>query len=199
MLLSLAAIMLHQSFDWTCCKNKSSLVKNMASVVKGITSTTLSSLQGSHEVLQLASIEKVLKNEPCNQGGLPFTSHPRLFVKTKGTRVSVAVTACEAKEIIKRRYQKQFQERIGVRCFFPEPQRGGNSNTGNVATRVFQNSAISADIFGIPEALTISMWELLKSISSSNFQDIEVYEQRAREAFDLWTTTFDKQMTANQP
>ena len=33
MLLSLAAIMLHQSFDWTCCKNKSSLVKNMASVV----------------------------------------------------------------------------------------------------------------------------------------------------------------------
>ena len=66
MLLSLAAIMLHQSFDWTCCKNKSSLVKNMASVVKGITSTTLSSLQGSHEVLQLASIEKVLKNEPCN-------------------------------------------------------------------------------------------------------------------------------------
>ena len=29
--------MLHQSFDWTCRKNKSSLVKNMALVVKGIT------------------------------------------------------------------------------------------------------------------------------------------------------------------
>ena len=37
MLLSLAAIMLHQSFDWTCRKNKSSLVKNMALVVKEIT------------------------------------------------------------------------------------------------------------------------------------------------------------------
>ena len=34
---SLLVIMLHQSFDWTCRKNKSSLVKNMALVVKEIT------------------------------------------------------------------------------------------------------------------------------------------------------------------
>ena len=78
MLLSLAAIMLHQSCDWTCCRNKSSLVKNMASVVKGITSTTLSSLQGSHEVLQLASIEKVLKKRAMQSRwpAVHFSSQP---------------------------------------------------------------------------------------------------------------------------
>ena len=161
--------------------------------VKGYSNSPMHMRPRVMEAIWNASIDKMLMDEPCTRGGLPCTSHPHLVAKTRGTRA----TACQAKEIIKRRYQKQFQERIGVRCFFPEPQRGGNSNTGNVATRVFQNSAISADIFGIPEALIISMWELLKSISSSNFQDIEVYEQRAREAFDLWTTTFDKNMTAN--
>ena len=77
-----------------------------------------------------------------------------------------------------------------MRCFFPEPQCGGNSNTGNVATRVFQNSAISAEIFGIPEALVRSLWELLKAISSYQFQDIQLYEEEAQRAFDLWTTTY---------
>ena len=84
-----------------------------------------------------------------------------------------------------------------MRCFFPEPIHGGNSNTGNVATRVFQNSAISAEILQIPESLLVSMWELLKAISSSEFQDLDTYEQNARRVFDLWTTTFSKQMTAN--
>ena len=97
----------------------------------------------------------------------PF--HPDLVAKTKGTRAA----ACDAKDVLKRRFQAQFQERIGVRCFFPEPIHGGNSNTGNVATRVFQNSAISAEILQIPESLLVSLWELLKAISSSEFQDID--------------------------
>ena len=100
---------------------------------------------------------------------LQCTLHPNLVAKTKGSRAA----ACDAKDVLKRRFQAQFQERIGVRCFFPEPIHGGNSNTGNVATRVFQNSAISAEILQIPESLLVSLWELLKAISSSEFQDID--------------------------
>ena len=49
----------------------------------------------------------------------------------------------------------------------------------------------------IPESLLVSLWELLKAICSSEFQDLDVFEKNARRVFDLWTTTFDKQMTAN--
>ena len=125
--------------------------------------------------------------------GSPCTIHPSLVPKTKGARAG----SCDAKEVVKRRFQVQFQDRLGVRAFFPEPQKGGNSNTGNVAARVFQNSAISAEIFKVPESLLISLWELLKSISSSEVQDINCYEKEARRAFDLWTNVFKKPMTAN--
>ena len=64
MLLSLAAIMLHQSFDWTCRKNKSSLVNNMASVVKGITGLLEVDINPSsplYEVLRPGEIEEKLE------------------------------------------------------------------------------------------------------------------------------------------
>ena len=161
--------------------------------VKGYSCSPMHMRPRVMEALWNASIDKAVGQEPCTRVGLPCTTHPHLVAKAKGTRAA----ACDAKEVVKRRYQKQFLERIGVRCFFPEPQRGGNSNTGNVATRVFQNGAISAEIFGIPEALISSLWELLVAISSSQFQDIQLYEEEARRAFDLWTSTFEKQMTAN--
>ena len=161
--------------------------------VKGYSNSPMHMRVRVKEALWNASIDKAVSKEPCTRVGLPCTTHPDLVARTKGTRAA----ACDAKEILKRRYQKQFLDRIGVRCFFPEPQRGGNSNTGNVATRVFQNSAISAEIFGIPEALVRSLWELLKAISSYQFQDIQLYEEEAQRAFDLWTTTYLKPMTAN--
>ena len=34
--------------------------------------------------------------------------------------------------------QRKTKVNFYCRCFFPEPQKGGNSNTGNVATRLFQ-------------------------------------------------------------
>ena len=79
-------------------------------------------------------------------------------------------------------------------------------------SRVFQNSSVSASIFGVPESLLLSLWELLKAVSSSEFQDINKYRETARlisrffwgksvnnyrRAFDLWTEVFTKTMTAN--
>ena len=165
----------------------------MFSDIKGYSCSPMHMRPRCFEATWNASIDKLVSQEACSREGLHCTLHPDLVAKTKGIRAA----ACDAKDVLKRRFQAQFQERIGVRCFFPEPIHGGNSNTGNVATRVFQNSAISAEILQIPESLLVSMWELLKAISSSEFQDVDAYEKNARRVFDLWTTTFDKQMTAN--
>ena len=113
--------------------------------------------------------------------------------KAKGVRAS----PCDAKELITRDFQSKFKARIGIRAFYPEPQLGGNSNTGNVARRFFQSAAISADILGIPEDLISTFWELLVAINSTNFQDIQKYETKAKEAFNFWRQVFPKVMTAN--
>ena len=132
------------------------------------------------EAIWHASIDMMVKKEPCTKVGSPCTLHPNLFVAHKVPGVkSPRASACDAKENIKRHFQQQFQEKLGLRCFFPEPT-GGNSNTGNVATRVFKNSAISATIFEISESLLLSLWELLKAVSSNKFQDISKYKENAR-------------------
>ena len=102
-----------------------------------------------------------------------------MIQKTRGIEAPRA-SACDAKEIKKREFQKKFLEKLGVCAFFPEPQKGGNSNTGNFAQRVFRNSALSAEIFQIPESLLISLGELLVAISSSSIQDIVKYKEEAR-------------------
>lgn len=62
----------------------------------------------------------------CTRAGLPCTLHPHLAPpKAKGVRAA----ACDAREIVKRDFQEKFKARLGIRAFFPEPQKGGNSNT----------------------------------------------------------------------
>ena len=50
----------------------------------------------------------------------------------------------------------------------------------NLICRVFQNSSESASIFGVPESLLLSLWELLKAVSSSDFQDVDKFKENAR-------------------
>ena len=128
-----------------------------------------------------AAVDSQVSQVECTRPGQPCTLHPTLVViqKTRGVKTPRA-SACDAKEIKKREFQKKFLEKLGVRAFFPEPQKGGNSNTGNVARRVFRNSALSAEIFQIPESLLISLRELLIAISSSSIQEIVKYKEEAR-------------------
>ena len=77
---------------------------------------------------------------------------------------------CKAKEKVKENFQLEFKKQLGLRCFYPEPQKGGNSNTGPLAKRVFKNAKVSAQILGVPELLLTLMWDLLKSINSSQMQ-----------------------------
>ena len=43
-------------------------------------------------------------------------------------------------------------------------------------SRVFHNSSDSASIFGVPESLLLSLWELLKE----EFQDVDKYRENVR-------------------
>ena len=101
----------------------------MFSDIKGYSCSPMHMRPRCFEAIWNASIDKLVSQEACSRDGLHCTLHPNLVAKTKGTRVA----ACDAKDALKRRFQAQFQERIGVRCFFPEPIHGGNSNTGNIA------------------------------------------------------------------
>ena len=146
------------------------------------------------EAIWKAAVDLKAPSTECTRPGKPCTLHPDLAPpKAKGVRAA----ACNAKEIVTRDYQEKFKSRLGIRAFFPEPHKGGNSNTGNVARRFFQAAATSADNLGIPEELFSTFWELLVAINSSQFQDIKNFESKAKEAFYLWRQVFTKTMSAN--
>ena len=77
----------------------------------------------------------------------------------------------------------------------PPKLQNNHPVTGNVARRFFGAPAVSAEILGIKEELISTIWELLKAINSCDFQDVEKFETKAKEAFFLWRQVFTKTMT----
>ena len=73
---------------------------------------------------------------------------------------------CKARYAVKERFQCGFKAELGLSCFYPKPQKGGNSNTENLAITVFTNTEVSSQILKIPEGLITLLWDLLKSINS---------------------------------
>ena len=68
---------------------------------------------------------------------------------------------------------------------------------GPLAKRIFKNAKVSAQILGVPELLLTLMWDLLKSINSSQMQDVATFKEKAQKTFNLWTQTFRRTMSAN--
>ena len=83
----------------------------------------------------------------CTQPGKPCSPHPQLCPPSKGNRA----TMCKARDSVKERYPEGFKTELGLRCFLPEPQKGGNSNTSPVSQNVFNNAMVSSKIPGVPE------------------------------------------------
>ena len=98
---------------------------------------------------------------------------------------------------MKERFQEEFKTELGLRCFFPEPQKGGNSNTGPLAKNVFKNAKVSSKILGVPEELMTLLWDLLKSINSSQMQDVTIFKEKAERLFNMWIQVFRRTMSAN--
>ena len=85
---------------------------------------------------------------------------------------------CSYKEM-EVKLQKLFLEEIGIRVFVPEVG-GGNSNTGNVGRRFFQNAEISASILHIDVNIIKNVKELLDIISSGyTMYDPEAFKIKA--------------------
>ena len=61
---------------------------------------------------------------------------------------------------------------------------------------MLKNAKVSARILRIPEELITLLWDLLKSINSSKMQDVNVFKEKARRLFDIWTRVFRKPLTA---
>ena len=104
---------------------------------------------------------------------------------------------CKARDSVKENFQEKFKKELGLRCFYPEPQKGGNSNTGPLAKNVFKNSKVSSTILGVPEELLKLLWDLLKSINSSHMQDVSIFKEKSVQLFNMWIQVFRRPMTAN--
>ena len=145
------------------------------------------------EAVWHSAVEEKVPGEDCSRLGKPCSLHPALCPPSKGNRASM----CKARDTVKGRFQEAFKSRLGLRCFYPEPQKGGNSNTGNLASRVFKNSKVASEILGIPEEILTLLWDLLKAINSSHLQDITEFKAKAVRLFHLWIQVFSRPMTAN--
>ena len=98
------------------------------------------------------------------------------------------------KDAAKKYLQQKFltKEGGGLRLYIPEPQKGGNSNTGVIANRFFM-SKTSAGILGVSQALLDSSWKLLKMINETKSMiDCEEYEAEANKCFDLYIRELGK-------
>ena len=179
----------------TTYSNPDSLYANpiMFEDIKGWGMSPMHMVTRCFEAMWHSSIEEQVSTEPCSHPAKPCSLHPHLCPPSKGNRAVM----CKARESIKEKYQESFKAELGLRCFYPEPQKGGNSNTGNLAKSVFKNAKVSAQILRIPEELISLLWDLLKSINSSKMQDVNVFKEKAKRLFDIWTRVFRKPLTAN--
>ena len=98
-----------------------------------------------------------------------------------------------SKEMAKKHFQQLFLSREGggLRLFIPEPQKGGNSNTGVIANRFFKSSKITAKILNISQDLVDSCWKLLVWLNETKeFVDCAEYQNEAERCFDYYINEF---------
>ena len=78
----------------------------------------------------------------------------------------------------KEELQIAFQERLGLRVFIPLPH-GGNSNSGNVARKAFENIEIFSEITGFPLDLLKDLYDLAMAMSCSQKISPKLYKKKA--------------------
>ena len=161
--------------------------------IKGWGLSSMHMYPRSFECLWNSAVDEQVQREACTRPGKPCSLHPQLCPPSKGNRA----TMCKARDSVKERFQEEFKTELGLRCFFPEPQKGGNSNTGPLAKNVFKNAKVSSKILGVPEDLMTLLWDLLKSINSSQMQDVTIFKEKAERLFNMWIQVFRRTMSAN--
>ena len=93
----------------------------------------------------------------------------------------------EEAKATKYRITEEFKKEIGIRISEPEPKKGGNSNTGNVAQRFFEEAEKTSKILKVPVELITSTKYLIDAISSTtSFPDITNFEIKAKQVWKLY-------------
>lgn len=90
----------------------------------------------------------------------------------------------DLKENEKKRIQKEFLERVGIRLDFVK-QGYGSSNTGNTARRFFKDPALTSEITKIDKILIQRIATILEVINSNSIIDSEKFRLFAQETAEI--------------
>jgi hypothetical protein len=86
--------------------------------------------------------------------------------------------------------QSKFIVKLGLRVNFVK-QGVGNSNTGNVARRFFENQKTTSEITGLDENLLVRFSVILQTIASGFAIDTVNFEKYARETAEYYVNRYD--------
>lgn len=150
----------------------------------------------NHEILESFNFEPILFNDVKKLG---FCSmHKRIRVMENLCKMSEHKYArlfypdqyfsnlkskSKCLENVRSLYADQFKTKLGIKYFVPDPINGGNTNTGPMSQRLFNNYYESSKILQIsPETLRLIRL-LLNMINSKKFVNVHSFKKIASSAF----------------
>ena len=80
-------------------------------------------------------------------------------------------------------FKGKFKDQLGVKYFVPDPQNGGNSNTGPQISRILANYQISAAILEISSDILYYIGKCCDFINDTSFVSPEDFDNFAKNAF----------------
>lgn len=82
--------------------------------------------------------------------------------------------------------QQKLEASMGLVVDMPKQNGAGTTNDGNTARRLFQNSAVFAEVTGISEELIHHLYVLLCVINCSHQIDVQKFEAFCMETAEIW-------------
>ena len=86
--------------------------------------------------------------------------------------------------------QKKLKDQMGLIVDMPKSGGSGNTNDGNTARRLFQNSAVFAEATGVSEDLIYHFYILLCLINCRYQIDVQKFEAYCLETANLWVREY---------
>ena len=86
---------------------------------------------------------------------------------------------------VRKLFQREFQEQLGIKYFVPDPRNGGNSNNGPMAKRFFNSPSVTAKILDISPETVYCLSVCLNMVNSRNFQNPVKFDKFANQTFNL--------------
>ena len=90
----------------------------------------------------------------------------------------------------KKKVQRVFRQKTGLRIDQPKSEGYGNSNTGNVARRVFANYKLSAKILGLNEEFVRRCSVILRLLASSKNINTPAFKTYCRQTATLYFSLY---------